>query len=73
MPTSEHYRKLAAECRRNADEADDPDERDTLLRIAALWDELAERKAGNMTGLGQQQEQPRHVGQQQQPDDDKKA
>ena len=32
------------ECRRNAKEAEDPDERDTLLRIAALWDELAERK-----------------------------
>ena len=44
MPTPEHYRKLAAECRRNANEADDADERNTLLRIAILWNELAERK-----------------------------
>jgi hypothetical protein len=45
MSTSEHYKSLANECRQNAKEADDADERDTLLRIAALWDRLAERKA----------------------------
>jgi hypothetical protein len=64
MPTSAHYRKLAAESRQNASESEDADERDTLLRIAALWDDLAERKA-----------QPWHAGQQQQqpqPDDNKK-
>ena len=45
MSTSEHYKSLANECRQNAKKADDADERDTLLRIAALWDRLAERKA----------------------------
>jgi hypothetical protein len=45
MPTSEEYRKLAEECRRNAGEADHPDERDTLLQIGELWERLAERKA----------------------------
>jgi len=44
MPTLEECQKLADECRRNAKEADDADERHTLLRIATLWDELAERK-----------------------------
>jgi hypothetical protein len=42
-----HYRGLAEECRRNAREAHDPDERDTLLRIGALYDDLADRKARN--------------------------
>jgi hypothetical protein len=45
MPTSEEYRKLAEECRRNAGEADHPDERDTLLQIGELWERLPERKA----------------------------
>ncbi len=44
MPTLEECQMLADECRRNAKEAVDADERHTLLRIAALWDELAERK-----------------------------
>jgi hypothetical protein len=44
MPTLEECQRLADECRRNAKEAEDADERHTLLRIAALWDELAERK-----------------------------
>ena len=38
MPTSEQCRKLADECRRNAKEADEADERDTLLRIASAFD-----------------------------------
>ena len=45
MPTSEEYRKLAEECRRNAGEADHADERDTLMQIGELWERLAERKA----------------------------
>jgi hypothetical protein len=45
MPTSEHYRKTAEECRRHAKEADDIVERETLLRMAAQWDRLAEHKA----------------------------
>lgn len=44
MPTLEECQMLADECRRNAKEAEDADERQTLLRIAALWDELAEHK-----------------------------
>jgi hypothetical protein len=45
MPTSEHYRKSAEDCRRNAKEAHDVHERETLLRMAAQWDRLAEHKA----------------------------
>jgi hypothetical protein len=46
MSKSEHhYRGLAEECRRNARDAHDPGERDTLLRIGALYDDLADRKA----------------------------
>jgi hypothetical protein len=44
MPTSEHYRKSAGECRSHAKEANDTLERETLLRIAAQWDRLAEHK-----------------------------
>jgi hypothetical protein len=45
MPTSEHYRKSAQECRRHAKEAGDTLERETLLRMAAQWDRLADHKA----------------------------
>jgi hypothetical protein len=45
MSTSEHYKSLANDCRQNAKEADDTDERNTLLRIAALRERLAKRKA----------------------------
>jgi hypothetical protein len=45
MPTSEHYRKSAEDCRRSAKEAHDVHERETLLRMAAQWDRLAEHKA----------------------------
>jgi|HubBroStandDraft_5_1064220.scaffolds.fasta_scaffold1166848_1 hypothetical protein len=44
MPTSERYRECAEECRRYAKEANDAHERETLLRIAAQWDRLAEHK-----------------------------
>lgn len=68
MPTSEHYRGLAKACRWNAGITDDPDERDTLLRIGALYDDLANRRA-------QREDSTQHVTQQQQqpqPDDDQK-
>jgi hypothetical protein len=45
MPTSEHYRKSAEDCRRHAGEANDRHERETLLRVAAQWERLAEHKA----------------------------
>jgi hypothetical protein len=45
MPTSEHYRKNAEECRSHARDAHDTHERETLLRMAAQWDRLAEHKA----------------------------
>jgi hypothetical protein len=45
MPTSEHYRKSAEECRRLAKEAHDQVERETLLRMAAQWDRLSAHKA----------------------------
>ena len=45
MPTADHYRKSAQECRRIADETHDQHERETLLRMAAQWDRLAEHKA----------------------------
>ena len=45
MPTSEDYRKSAQECRRHARETDDREERETLLRMAAQWERLADHKA----------------------------
>ena len=45
MPTSEHYRNSADECRRHAKETHDTMERETLLRMAAQWDWLAQHKA----------------------------
>jgi len=44
MPTAEHYRKNAEECRSNAREVGNVHERETLLRIAAEYDRLAELK-----------------------------
>jgi hypothetical protein len=45
MPTSEHYRKSAEECRSQARETSDTLERETLLRIAAMLGRLADHKA----------------------------
>jgi hypothetical protein len=45
MPTAEHYRNSAEECRRLAALAHDELERLTLLRMASQWDRLAEHKA----------------------------
>lgn len=45
MPTSEEYRRSADECLRLANEAEDPHEREVLIRIAAQWDRLAAYKA----------------------------
>jgi hypothetical protein len=45
MPTAEDYRKSAQECRSHAKESHDTHERETLLRMAAQWDRLAEHKA----------------------------
>ena len=45
MPTAEHYRKRAQECRRMTDETTDKEERETLLRIAMQWERLAAHKA----------------------------
>jgi hypothetical protein len=44
MPTSEQYRKSADDCRRLAEEAEDPGEREILLRMAAQWERLAAYK-----------------------------
>jgi hypothetical protein len=45
MPTAEHYRKSAQQCRRVATVTADKDEREALLRIAVQWERLAEHKA----------------------------
>jgi hypothetical protein len=45
MPTSDHYRKSADDCRRHAKEAHDTLERETLMRMAAQWERLAQHKA----------------------------
>jgi hypothetical protein len=45
MPTSEHYRQRAEECRRAADKTQDEFERETLLLMSAQWDRLADHKA----------------------------
>jgi ribosomal protein S15P/S13E len=45
MPTPDHYRQSAQECRRHAYEAKDTHEREALLRMAAQWDRLADHKA----------------------------
>lgn len=45
MPTADDYRIRARECRSHAREAQDMHERETLLRMAAQWDRLAEHKA----------------------------
>jgi hypothetical protein len=44
MPTSEHYRQRAEECRRLAEKAQDVHERQVILRMAEQWDRLAEYK-----------------------------
>ena len=45
MPSADHYRKSARDCRKAASETTDRDEREVLLRIAAQWERLAEHKA----------------------------
>ena len=45
MPTSEHYKHSADECRRLAKDAHDDIEREALLKMATQWDRLAEHKA----------------------------
>lgn len=45
MPTSEEYRKNAEDCLRLAQEAEDAQEREVLLRMAAQWGRLADYKA----------------------------
>jgi hypothetical protein len=45
MPTSEDYKRSAAECRRLAEVALDEVERNALLRMARQWDRLAAYKA----------------------------
>jgi hypothetical protein len=42
MGRAEQYRRHAAECFRLAQQAQDPEERDTLLGMAAAWHRLAE-------------------------------
>jgi len=44
MPTAEQYRKSAEQCRRVAQRTDDQVERESMLRIAAQWDRLAQHK-----------------------------
>ena len=44
MPTAEQYRKSAEQCRRVARGTDDQVERESMLRIAAQWDRLAQHK-----------------------------
>ena len=44
MPTSEHYRRRAEECRALAEQAHDQHEHATILRIARQWELLAEYK-----------------------------
>jgi hypothetical protein len=44
MPSADHYRYSAQECRRHAEEAKDTHEREALLRMAAQWDRLADHK-----------------------------
>jgi hypothetical protein len=43
MPKSEEYREFAAECLRVAHQLKDPTERSKLIRMAQIWQELAER------------------------------
>ena len=45
MPTLDHYRKSAEDCRRHAKEAHDTLERETWLRMAAQWERLTQHKA----------------------------
>ncbi len=45
MPTSEHYKPRAEECRALAAQAHDEHERAVILKLAGQWDRLAEMKA----------------------------
>jgi hypothetical protein len=44
MPTAEDYKRSAEECRRLAEQVQDPIERETILKMAEQWDRLARRK-----------------------------
>jgi hypothetical protein len=50
MPTSEDYRRKAAETRQLATATQDVWERESLLRMAAQWERLAEHKAKKEAG-----------------------
>jgi hypothetical protein len=45
MPTSEEYRRSAEKCKQLALESQDRFERDALLKMAAMWDRLANYKS----------------------------
>jgi hypothetical protein len=45
MPTSEHYKRRAEECRVLAAQAHDESERAIILKIAERWERLADHKA----------------------------
>jgi hypothetical protein len=44
VPTSQHYKRRAEECRALAEQAHDQHERASILRIARQWELLAEYK-----------------------------
>jgi hypothetical protein len=45
MPTSKEYRESADRCLRLANDAQDPKEREILLKMATQWARLADYKA----------------------------
>ena len=49
MGTIEKYRQSAEECLRWADQTRDPSDRDTLLKMADQWHQLAEEEAARLS------------------------